>query len=234
MFANNAVPLQSILLNYEFTIMKTKLLILSFISALTLLVSCERPDPDLTAQSCLDLLAPYYPYSLDEDFIFVNDSLGERWEAKAYDVKKKGIYPWTHISDNKGSKKNPGGWGCDINAWVLENGVSPYAYSKSDLYTTIVYQPSITPDMPIGINWSTHIYLSGEEWYDGGVYMGFHSSTEFVSHFPDTIVLPINNHSTSTGYVSVPEGSYMRVVKNKGITDLSLDGGQTVWRRVKE
>lgn len=214
--------------------MKTKLLILSFISALTILVSCERPDSDFTAQSCLDVLAKYYPYSLDEDFIFVNDSLGKRWEAQAYDNRGKGIYPWTHITSYEDERK--GNWICEIEAPVLENDVDPKAYKKSYMYTCVEYSPEITPPaLPIQITWIYYIYLSGEEWYNGNVFtMNFHNAAEFASDFPDTIVLPINNHHTSVGSIPVPEGSYIRIVKNKGITDLSLDGGQTIWRRVKE
>ena len=231
MFANNAVPLQSILLNYEFTIMKTKLFIVSLIGALTLLVSCERPDSDLTAQSCLDLLAPYYPYSLDEDFIFVNDSLGKRWEAQAYDNRGKGIYPWTHMTSYEKEKR--GGWNCDIYAWALENGVKPRTYENSYVTTSIINLPNEGNTPPISLKWSFYLYLSGEEWYDGGLRVEC-DEKELISLFSDTIVLPINNHHTSEGFVPIAQGSYIRVVKNKGITDLSLDGGQTVWRRVKE
>ena len=214
--------------------MKTKLLILSFISALTLLVSCNPPEPDskeMTAESCMELMKSYYPYSLDEDFVFVNDSLNLRWEAKAYDAQKKGIYPWPHIDNDEDSEKNPDGWSCDIHAWVLENGVSPYAYGKSQISTYISYRPNTKFESPFIINWVAEIYLSGEDKYQADERFYCRDATELSSTFADTIVLSIDYHST---HEPIPEGSYVRIVKNVGITDLSFDGGKTVWRRVKE
>ena len=213
--------------------MKTKLFLLSILGAFALLVSCDPPEPDskeMTAESCMELMKSYYPYSLDEDFVFVNDSLNLRWEAKAYDAQKKGIYPWPHIYKWTAERKE-GAWDCDIHAWVLENGVSPYAYGKSQISTNVSYNPNTEFESPFIIYWVAEIYLSGEDKYQADEQFYCRDATELSSTFTDTIILPINYHST---HEPIPEGSYVRIVKNVGITDLSFDGGKTVWRRIKE
>ena len=79
--------------------MKTKLFIISLLVAATgLLVSCDRGLSEADLKNYINALKYYYPYSLNEEFIFENESLGQTWEALPYDDYNEGVYPYTHIT----------------------------------------------------------------------------------------------------------------------------------------
>lgn len=88
--------------------MKTRLHLFIITSAFALLTAC-MPDPELnevTPETCAAALVKYFPYSIDEKFIFVNDNLNHRIEAKAHDGYKKGTYPATYINEDNGKDLN--------------------------------------------------------------------------------------------------------------------------------
>lgn len=66
--------------------MKSKLFVLSLIVATGLFSSCKTEEPTETDwNNYVAALKHYYPYSLEDQFLFVNDSLGRTWEAQPYD-----------------------------------------------------------------------------------------------------------------------------------------------------
>lgn len=95
-----------------------------------LLISCNTPEPEqqekITAETCLNMLLAYYPYSLDENFVYVNETTGRKWDAKAYDRYKNEEYPRTSVTNNPS-----GYWDIEIMAEILENGGSPFADEMS-------------------------------------------------------------------------------------------------------
>lgn len=62
-----------------------------------LLVSCDNGLSEADLNSYIAAIKHYYPYSLAETFLFENKSLGQTWEANAYDYSHEGIYPFTSI-----------------------------------------------------------------------------------------------------------------------------------------
>ena len=87
-----------------------KFLFFSILIGAVMLVACDPPvvdpstkDPEkpveseLNADTCCAMLMAYYPYSLNEEFIFENKELGKTWETKAHE-HKKGEYPDVHVS----------------------------------------------------------------------------------------------------------------------------------------
>ena len=205
-----------------------------------MIVSCGHPNPpdpqDYTPEACINALLPYFPTSLYEDFIFVNDSTGRRWEATAYDRLNKGIYPEIHITDYSGEENGElsqgyGDWAIEISALILENGVSPRADDMTQMLAFCRYYDNDSI-RPLRLEWGVTIRLSEQELYGAGL-SGWYDMSE-ITHFPDTIVYPVVNQRGEHGYVPGLEGSYVRVVKHQGMTDFSVDGGQTIWKRVKE
>ena len=65
-------------------------------------------------------------------------------------------------------------------------------------------------------------------------YYGYTSSyidtAEAFSFFTDTITIPLISQ-VKPNQKELPEGSFVHIVKNQGITDFSTDG-ETVWRRI--
>jgi len=217
--------------------MKTRTLILSLFA--TAMVACtEKPEqPEEPTyptqeelQSYRDTLLLYYPYSLDEEFVFVNEELGQTWKAKA-DDQKTGMYPIVYLqlpnlSEDCDCK---GMWSIHIFAPLLEQGLSHYPTDINYIQTDIT-----GAWMSVNVyNWEFQTYReNGKERYQGGIYIaGQNGKIDDILNTPDTIIVPIPENGKST-FVTNPEGAYARIVKHQGLTDFSVDG-KTVWKRIK-
>ena len=223
--------------------MKTKLLILSFISVvgtLLFLTSCKPTEPDLkevNPKTCLKAYMLYYPYLIDENFIFVNEELTRRWEVLAYDWTKKGVYPETYMSsydeiENEEPNENYGNWSSTIYAYMLEKGISPTLDEPSVISTYITHTKDANLGKPISIAWQITLRLSDDEIYFGNL-LNSCSEEEMSSMITDTITIPML-YQRSSSLITLPKGSYALIIKRKGLTEFSVDGGQTVWKRVIE
>ena len=197
--------------------MKTKIIIICLIASIAVLTSCapkknvQKPDID----SYIATFLPYYPYSIEEDFFFVNEELDRKWEAKAY--SRDSIYPdiISYFEDNE-LCESYGAWAAEIYAHLLEKGVSEKAHGLNVISTSIISMGGATL-----LTWSVQLYFSDKESYLGDVMIEC-SPDDIYSYFTDTIIIPLY----------APEGAYARIVKNQGLTDFSVDG-KTVWKRVK-
>ena len=108
--------------------MRTKLFLISLIGTFALLTACT-PVPELnevTPKTCVVALSKYFPYSTDEKFIFVNESLNHRIEAKAYDAYKQGIYPQTIVEADQGEE---GEWSSSVHAYMFNTQINPDSLS---------------------------------------------------------------------------------------------------------
>lgn len=217
--------------------MKTRIFLISLIMASVCLFSCEHDgDGAEIAPTEKDLhnyiaaLSHYYPYSINDVFIFRNESSGERWENKPFVYSGDSTYPETEI------------WLCDdsdascygdrtaqICSYFMEKGVSRYEYAPSGI-TTFIAKTGGSED----INFSWYVYLSfGAYDYYQGISTVRCMPEEVLNQLTDTIIIPIRHKGTASGVIAAPNGAYARIVTDKGLTDFSVDG-TTVWRRVKE
>ena len=217
--------------------MKTKLFLLSLMAIV--LASCKPVEPDtiVSAKSCLEDYLNYYPYSLNEKFIFVNEDLNRRWEGEAYNRKGDKSYPETHIlcnnnQENGEPNENYGNWNSTIHASILEKGISPTHDEPSCIATYIDYVAGSNMGKPITISWNFSFRLSDEEIYHGEL-LNSCTESEMSSMLTDTIVVPML-YQRGNSIIALPEGSYALIIKRKGLTEFSVDGGQTVWKRIKE
>jgi len=227
--------------NRAIAAMRTKLFIFSLLSATLLMTACQHPEEpqqqkNVDAEMCLELLLPYYPYTIDEEFIYVNETTGRRWEAKAYDRRREGIYPETRVTNHQGIEEGEispsyGDWETEIHAFMLEKGVE----WKEDKITTqsieVLYDASEKKYSPATLYCMISIRLSRDEYYQGN-YSIYCYPNDIPSLLTDTIFIPITYHRGAPN-IAAPEGSYARIIKNQGLAEFSVDG-KTVWKRVKE
>ena len=217
--------------------MKTKLFLIGLIVAAVCFSSCEPKndgaDGKLTEKDLNNYIAAlshYYPYSLNDEFIFRNESSGERWENKPFVYSGDSTYPETEI------------WLCDdldascygdrtaqICSYFMEKSVSRYEYAPSCI-TTFIAKTGGSVD--VNINWSVKLSFGAYDYYTG-FYKADRAPREVLAQLTDTIIIPILRQGTASGVIAAPDGAYARIVKNKGITDFSTDG-ITIWRRVEE
>lgn len=223
--------------------MKTKKLLINSIIGLSLLfTSCEPQESvlkEITPEACLETLTKYFPYSMDEHFVFYNETLNHRIEADAYDKEKKGKYPNTFLEyEVEGDSAST--WRCSAHACMFNSGInqdsvywSRYWLERISAY--IFHTPSES-EAPMEMAWRVDLRLSLEkpqEYFTG--YLDVHcKKSELASLLTDTITLPIQDIYTHSIADTTRNGSFVRIVRNVGIYDFSLDGGKTVWRRVKE
>ncbi len=213
--------------------MKAKLFISNLIVIAAICSSCRGPRSNEIEPTEKDLnnyitvLSHYYPYTLNDEFVFENESLGKRWENKPFVYGMDSIFPQTEI------------WLCDdpyascygdrvagIYSNFMENGLSRFESSPSEISTYI----RCNGDAYIG--W--HIKLSFGI-YDNcsGHYSISCMPKEVLSILTDTILIPIQIQDTENERIAAPENAYARIVIGQGLTDFSTDG-KTVWKRVKE
>ena len=211
-----------------YTVMKTKIFLLGLLVLPFTFVSCYHGASDEELRNYLTTMLPYYPYTMSEKFVFVNDTTGKIWECKPYDYYKDGLYPHTHIL----SCKEPladcyGDWDVAVEAPIQPmDSADRLKYGFSMMKTRIVvgrYQPWIGWDIQIRFESDQHIYSIRE----------VRTREDIYSFFTDTIIVPIECHVIKSELISPTEGAYARVVKNQGLTDFSVDG-KSVWRRKKE
>ncbi len=209
--------------------MKTKLFIVSFVIMLSgLVTSCEGESPTETEmKNYLAVLTHYYPYSANEIFVFANENQGYSWEAEAYDYYHNGIYPYTHLSVcNEVGAKCKGDREAVISAWMLEKGADS-SNGVSEVSTMISHEGGSSE---VQINWYIRLQLSDSTFYTGE-FRSVCLQKAVLSQLTDVITIPIlYYHSAGEAAVGAHEGAYARIVKEKGLTEFSVDG-QTVWKR---
>lgn len=218
--------------------MRTKLFLISLIGTFALLTACT-PVPELnevTPKTCVVALSKYFPYSIDEKFIFVNESLNHRIEAKAYDAYKQGIYPQTIVEADQGEE---GEWSSSVHAYMFNTQINPDSLSWTHYWveriSAWIYNTPSESVAPIWLVWGMSFRLSmrkPQEYFTA--YWDVHCKpSELASLLTDTITLLIQSIESPDMDTTIVEGSCVHIVRDKGIVDFSLDG-KTFWRRVKE
>jgi hypothetical protein len=227
-----------------------KILFFSILIGAVMLVACDPPvvdDPEksveseLNADTCCAMLMAYYPYSLNEEFIFENKELGKTWETKAYE-HKKGEYPDVNVSykttmnDATGEISRTGAWHVNIDAPIIEKDwTTKLLYDPTYVMVDIGYRPKYkdkrNDSLYVRMWWDIHVRPNAEELYSGGVETSC-DTKKLLDFLTDTITFPLKNQRVNGKSGAAPAGSYVRLVKDQGLTDFCIDG-KTVWRRVK-
>ena len=206
--------------------MKKHFHIVSLLAIVVLMVACDHGPSETELNNYLAALRPYYPYAIDERFIFVNDSLGKVWEAEP-DYHIDNAFPYTDI-DKYSYGKGSGQWNVSISCSLQTKDSSTY-YNSGKMDTYIDYIAGRHH-----IIWGINLWLDGryQDPISGG-YILICAENEILSYLTDTILLPIPwRYKTELPIVIAPDEGYARIIKHQGLTDFSIDG-KTVWRRVK-
>ena len=218
--------------------MKTKLFLISLIGTFALLTACT-PVPELnevTPKTCVAALAKYFPYSIDEKFIFVNDSLNHRIEAKAYDTYNDGIYPRTAIEAEDGNDLNSE-WNCCVYNYMFNSQINPDSSALASYFwveriAAWVFNNPAEGAASIRMVWGMSLRLSMKkpQEYFTAEWDVHCKPSELASLLTDTITLSIHSIESPDMDTTIVEGSCVHIVRDKGIVDFSLDG-KTFWRR---
>ena len=210
--------------------MKTKITYGILVFAAILMAGCAQPPQKNQALDYMEELKTYFPYTVDEKLIFVNEELGRTWETTTI-TDSKGhcpCYKWS-INNSFGTKSY-GDWDIGVGVLMGKEGQKYSVDEKYSGYSVLIY------GNPLNFNedWSVGIRMGKNENYSGSKWTGDYPIEDFYLIRTDTIVLPIGN---AIGDPIKPDkellaGSYARIVRNKGLTDFCVDG-KTVWRRVK-
>jgi len=196
--------------------------------AVFMLASCYHGATDEQLNQYVAAIQQYYPYTLNDDFVFVNDNTGEKWEGQPYDYYGKGIYPYPYSS----SCKEPGAscfgdWSARVEATLATIGIDPRLAGFGDMTTDISY----CGGGPI-VLWNVKILLSVDkslQWHC----MYDCSDGDVFRILTDTVYVPYTTtHQLLKEPITQPEGGYAQIVKGKGLTAFSIDG-ETIWRRVQ-
>lgn len=186
------------------------------------MVSCYHGASDAELENYVNELLLYYPYSVNEEFVFVNDSTGQTWDGHSKNYED-GRYPYTYTwSCHEPLASCFSDWSASVEAMIVKDSIKD---GHSELSTFIV----ACGGDPI-IDWVAKIYFGTKEFIqaDSRTYC---TKEEVLSQLTDTIILPIHYHMTNNGRIDPAEGAYVRIIKGKGLTDFSVDS-KSVWRRV--
>jgi hypothetical protein len=207
--------------------MKTKITYGILVFATILMTACVQAPSDVELKDYLAEIQLYYPYSIDEEFNFVNEETGQIWENRAYEDQTR-TFPYSSINtyDNIEAGNN-GHWDVTLQAFFTEKESNPIKEIKSSVGTLIWGESSF-----VTIEWQLYINMIADDMLFDGYARSTGTKNEISNLLKDTIDIVFAHKFTENKYVSVPEGSYARIVRNKGLTDFCIDG-KTVWRRVK-
>lgn len=201
---------------------------------MALLVACNTNAPDqrtVNPLSCRDVILTYFPYSIDEHFVFENDLTKERKVLDAYSQDGK-TYPSVsiHGASSSDSVKSHGDWEVLVYAHMIaeDNVLNGNMLGYQSGYINFTVKGSAYNKKCLIGFYSPLILNKNEQYY--GYTSSYIDTAEAFSLFTDTITIPLLSQSKPTRVV-LPEGACVHIVKNKGITDFSLDGN-SVWRRV--
>ena len=222
--------------------MKSKFFTVCLLGALLLLISCDPKEPvlkEVTPEACLEALTKYFPYSAIEHFVFYNDSLKHEIEVDAFDESQKGIYPMTTIHQHDDYTEEKGcNWSSQVDAYMFNSNIDhnrwkEHIYAFIREYTVTAYSEE---SLPIHMYWKVDLRLSEStkpQEYFSGLMQVWCTKEQLSSLLTDTITLPIKTIYTQSIENTTTDGSYVRIVRNVGIYDFSLDGGKTSWKRIK-
>ena len=197
--------------------MKTRFIIPILLLAFCAFGTSCRLHLQRIADDTLAEVKPYFPYSLDETIVFVNEQLADSIEFVVSQIKERAY------GDNNISSKNYGCW----DATMTVNMVLTYPQTKYEQRSHISF--SAFGDETVGLMWASTMLLKWEKVDEAHVHYRC-KEEEITNYMTDTIMVPVIENPTIADKRFDP---YMRVVKNYGLTDFSLDG-KTTYRRIKQ
>lgn len=191
-----------------------------------LFVACDREPEmpkDLTMQNMYNVAMMYYPYEEDDELTFKNETLGKTWTIVAKNIDNKSFMEnkLEELRDYETTGKPVYGWIIRVSASFIEEG------GGRSVFETILSADTVRNR--ILLRWETGLYLDG---YNRGDTLSECKGAEAYSYFTDTISLTMRDVKNGKERKELPQNAYLHIVKNKGISDFSLDG-ETVWKRVK-
>jgi len=175
-------------------------------------------DPD----SCLAAMLRYFPYTKTDTLVYANESSKKQWI----------IYPHTNwnpgagfpVVNKGGGEEGPSSWYNMIAAPFVVEGIG-------NLYRTEFYWELSTSSGKFEFLMSNDIRFEQGSYYSGNLNTRM-DSAQLRAFFADTIVIPIKSLEPDKSGKSepMPQGAELHFVKDKGLTEFSLDG-TTFWRR---
>ena len=225
--------------------MEKKIRIVSIISILVFfLCSCNGNTPDerksdvpderksdvtLTPQASIEAMLPYFPYDSAEHFVFEDELSKKLWIADAYRVyafDNEGVYRLQDYPAIKIEEGNYGIWYTSIKARMKV----PSDLDPVDNPSIIISSLDRYSDRCV-IMFNTRVKIGENDSYAGRLEINT-DSVAWVSCFTDTITIPFTSHTRDHKRDTLYEGACVHLVKDKGMTDFSLDG-KTYWKRIQ-
>ena len=186
----------------------------------------QKPNlPDtVNAQTCKDVILRYFPYSPSEMLTFQNSQTGEDWQISPRIKDMSEDFPAVTITEGISTSDD---WYLDIEAYFMKAG-DDYHHALTCCGLSCTIFPTLRGDT-IEIRWSGLISLTGnyEDKYIATWLTIKADSANVLKHLTDTLTIQLEKPQTV-----LPPEVCMHVVRERGITDFSLDG-KTIWNRVK-
>ena len=199
--------------------------------------ACERTihkQGMVNTDAYLDVMRQYFPYEINEHFVFENEQTKERKECDAYNYNNRygEIYPIIEeFASAIDSTDSYGDWSINVKAPMLA-GDNPQALEYTPGHITFFISGS-TYQSWCFVSQRVVLRLSKDEHFVGSVEGRHVDTTEVFSFFTDTITIPLTKRQVEHSSELLPEGAYVHIVRNVGITDFSLNG-ESVWRRIEK
>ncbi len=203
-----------------------KIMLLASLSVLTAtFVSCNPPQPtdQTNPDICLATMLHYLPYEANRSYTFVHEGDDAQWTITPYVENSVSTFPTINHSGYIDSSKDS--WENHISVYFNVIGIQE---EKTTDIIMSVYSPE---EGKFQIRVFTTLRLSKNI----SCLAGLNSlvNSEGLNNFwSETIELPVI-HVVDLDTKEQLEGydqSVVRLVKNKGLAEFSIDGGRTYWR----
>lgn len=204
-----------------------------------LFAACNRPEPELSVNpnTSLDVMIKYFPYDINEHFVFEHEKTGEKQELSAYNYDNRygETYPLIQKEgvNNIDSSKSYGDWCvCIIAPMIAEdNNPAQLEYTPGSI-KFFVSGSKFEPNCHV--QQAVILQFNKTEYFYGNTFLKI-DTAQFFSFFTDTLTISLTKRTLTSSWPSteeqLPEGACVHIVKNIGITDFTTDG-ETYWRRV--
>ena len=200
--------------------MKHHLSILFLIPVCFLFVACHRGD-NLNKEEVLQSALEYFPYQEGDVLTFYNATTEDTLSMAAINSENEKFLTYDIVQSS-----DPG-WIVHVVAQLTVDSI-PLPYNKCYFATTIADSYSTET---LFVQWQAVILLSTYEYYEAGLYPR-DKPENLYKYLTDTICVPINKRFYGKTFENADKNAYVNFVKNRGLTDFSLDG-KTTYRRIK-
>ena len=175
-------------------------------------------------------LLRYFPYHIGDTCVFENTEIDSSLVVLPVDKYNSGSFPYHRIYTCGPNEK------CSFDKEVMVHAL----WNGTEKNKNAIVKIDLDLQHPRGsANMQTYWYGSivmGENAQYAGRFDAEYPIEEILSIISDTLVLPILDFTMPLdgGPIDISsQGAYLRLVKDHGLTDFSLDG-TTVWCQVKK